>query len=267
MVKHVLRGGTALLAFALVVLGCNTADPLNPQEESGSEGEGSSFFSLLSSWGESDEAIHGELSVKSHRGLGDPTYRVEAAVKSDTNLASPYVDGGEATIADVNVSYHPQLGYYSASPGTFGESSEWGLAGNPEHDIPAFSDNMYLPEEIEFSSPVSTRDSIGRIDATVSKGEGITVTWNPDPTHDGEVAVGFLYRGDEDDGEGAFGRYELTEDDGHYVISSGELDDLPVGGEVILMIARVNGKVMGTSTHKFFVYGYTMAEGTFKLTE
>ncbi|MCE2503971.1 MAG: hypothetical protein J4G05_07940 [Chlorobi bacterium] len=32
-------------------------------------------------------------------------------------------------------------------------------------------------------------------------------------------------------------------------------------------ITRGDGEVMGTSTHKFSVYGYTIAEGIFNITE
>ena len=265
MVKYASSSGTGLVLFVstLLCIGCST-DPFNPDPG----GEGFSLWGTLP-WDKITVATHGQLYVTSRRsGLRDPGYLSGAGLFSSTEHTSPGIDGGNALLADLTVSFDPsENGYLSVSQPTFGAVSSWGLAGNSANGIPSFSGTMYLPEEIQFSSPVPTPQ------ATLSKGDDITVTWNPDPMYDGDVVVGFRYDKslsrfvDPSLPDAEINWFETTEDDGNYVISSGELSALPVGGIMLLVIARGNADVMGTSSHKFYVYGYTVAEGIFRITE
>ena len=263
MATHISRSSPGLVLFVstLLFIGCGT-DPANP-------GSGSDATSLLDAlpWDKVSISTHGQLFVTSRRtGFGDPVYHSGAQVFSSTEHTPPEIDGGDAVVSGLNVSFNPSHGYLSVAQPIFGSTASWSLAGNSTHGIPALSETMYMPAEIQISMPAPTPQ------ATISKGGDLTVSWNADLNSD-DVVLGFEYLPNDSrfvdptlpDIDVRW--FEMTEDDGNYIISSGELTELPVGGIVRLAIARGNTKVMGASTHKFHLYGYTIAEGIFQITE
>lgn len=98
--------------------------------------------------------------------------------------------------------------------------------GNINHQI-------YMPEEPYLSF---NQDCMN-----ISKGEQLTVSWEPDENYNNEVLIGLNYRGPISGGDYTKKTfYELVDDDGSYTVPSSFLNQLPDASKLEIYFGKAN---------------------------
>ena len=242
----------ASLGAMLLAGGCSSVQPTTPQETGGSP------FPWLKTY----PATYGYFYATSQSsGTGPSGYQSGGTIFSSP-AHSTAVDGGTMTAGNLPLSYRADGTYYSIGAPTFGAVSTWGLAGNPGLGIPAFTDAMYLPAEVKMSSPLPA--------AIISKSSPIPVSWNPDPNND-TVAVYFEYDisisrfANPSNPSTQYGRFYIVPDNGSFTIPAADLSGLPSNCYIGVYVARGAGKLTGTPTKRFYIYGATTSSGIFEV--
>ena len=249
--------GLLSLSIGICAIGCN--------DESGPTQPVPAYLSLPFPWGKSPVPTHGQIYATARTNVGnfEVQYYSGGKIYSSTDHTQPAVDGGAMLVSGIGITHAPEIGYMSAGESVFGGVGMWGLAGNGQHGVPAFTDSMYLPSILHMAAP-------GYL-STISRAGGVAVQWNPDANKD-SVVVGFMYDISASrfvdstlPADLQYSWYRTAPDNGAYSIPASALNGLPVGGIIQLIVARGNAKLGGTSAKKFHMYGYTVAGGLFTI--
>lgn len=250
----------SLLALALgfVIVGCG-------EETTGPIKGGP--FGAFGLWSTSTNPTYGQfyITAQTFGHNGTPHYISGGQIFTATSHPLPAVDGGTMTAGDLGITWDSGHGYYAVGQPTFGAVSDWGLSGNSTYGIPSFSDEMYVPSVIKLTAPVGPN-------TTLSKANDISVQWNVDPNNSQGVLVGVRYDGatsmfvDSTMPYFVYEWHDFTADDGSYTIPAAALDTIPVGGYVAVTVARGASKEVGTTNKRFHIYGYSIGETLFKVT-
>lgn len=240
-----------LATFFTAGCGSEPAAPTNP-----------TIYSPLP-WLKTGTATYGHFYITSQRaGNNTPSYHSGGLIYASTNNTQS-VNGGTMTAGGTNINFDSDHLYYSIAQPTFGAVSTWGLTGNPTLSIPSFTDAMYVPQEISMNSPT--------IPSNLSKSSPLNVLWNSDPNND-SIVILFNYDVptsqfvDSTKPNVEYGKFYIVPDNGTFTIPTNDLSPIPTNGYIMLLIGRGKGKLTGTSTHKFYIYGSSIAHGTFKVT-
>jgi len=214
-------------------------------------------------WSKTTTGTYGAFYIQaSTTASGSTTYLSGGKIFSDSGMTTG-VNGGTMTAGGIIVGYSSDYGYISASQPYFGQTSTWGLSGDTTNGTPSFTDSLYVPTLISLSAPSTPGDML-------SKSSGFGMTWNPDPNND-SVVVGLKYEAtlsryvDTSLSDDNYSWYRLVPDNGSYTVPSGALSSVPVGGYIDVIVARGASKVVGT-TRKYHIYGMTLSNGLFKVT-
>lgn len=212
-------------------------------------------------WSKTTTGTYGAFYIQaSTTAGGSTTYLSGGKIFSDSGMTTG-VNGGTMTAGGITVGYSSDYGYISASQPDFGQTSTWGLSGDPTNGTPSFIDSLYVPALISLSSPLTG--------GTLSKSSGFGMTWNSDPNND-SVVVGFKYEAtlsnyaDTSLSDDTYSWYRLVPDNGSYTVPSEALSSVPVGGYIEVIVARGASKVVGT-TRTYHIYGMTLSDGLFKV--
>jgi len=248
---YMYRSTGVVLALILLVAGC-ASDPSSPEQ-------GASLGLYPFPWLKVSTPTYGDFHATAQtRGSSGTHYNSGGLLYTSTNHTQE-ADGGVMTASDMQIPIDGNGQYLSIGQPTFGAVTSWGLSGGS--GIPAFTDSMYIPEEIVLTAPVAS---------TISRTTGVTVGWNADAAND-SVVVGFRYDvitivADSTLPYTDYSWYRIVPDNGQYTIPASAFSAIPVGGYVEVVVARGNAKLIGPSTHKFHVYGATAAYGIFNVT-
>ncbi len=244
-----INAGVAVVALTTVlsVAGCGT-DPGPTQSQP-------SRRSLPFPWAKEAAATRGQFYVTAHTNVGGAGVEYEAGgqLYASTSHESAAVSGGTMTASDVDMVYNSSFGYRSIAAPAFGATGKWGLTGDAAANIPAFTDNMYMPSVVSISAPGPG--------ASISKAAGVNLSWNADPNND-SVIVGISYDASVSHFADStmptsfqYSWYAAVPDNGAVTIPASALADLPTGAWVQLLVTRGNSKLVGTNDAKFHIYG------------
>lgn len=145
----------------------------------------------------------------------------------------------------------------------YGTYTTFKLLGNPSDGIDSFIRTMYIPEEIEMSSPPDEE-----IYKTTSSNN---IFWNADPNNTNGVFIKIMYDGTYSnslDSTMPLNDIVFTNavsDNGSYTIASSVLAAMPIGGTVKILIGRGNGIEIDKNNKKIYVTAASITYQRFKL--
>mgnify|MGYP000860886653 FL=1 len=181
-------------------------------------------------------------------------YYGRAAVFQNTDPMQK-VNAGVATIANNVTNPYSNNEYHNKNEITFGQVVNFGITGNSQNGISAFSEQMYIPQKIHAIIPGGVLQ--------ISKSQGMTITWNTDSNNDKGVFIGLDYQIIESnniDGnmpDEPIITYENVDDNGTYDITPAKLSSYPVGSIIELIAARGNYNYISVNSRTYLLLGYT----------
>lgn len=237
------------LVLGLVMVGCD--DGAGPAGDVSND--------PLGIFAQSTVATYGQFYITSTwtRKNNVQTYRSGGEIYTATNHDT-FVSGGVMTASGATIGEQYPGKYLSFVAPAFGTTAVWGLSGNSLAGIPAFADSLYIPAEIRILFPAVT---------TVSRTSPLTIQWNVDPNND-SVMVRVDDISEPPDGYTnlQYSWNAMTADNGSFIIPSSVLSNMTAGSKVKVSLVRGASKTVGTSSHRFHIYGYTVALDAYKLT-
>jgi len=189
-------------------------------------------------------------------------------------ISSPYYgaykpvhrDGGDfiinSTTISKNDSIYRELDFSNAS-NFYGTTVTFQLTGNSSNGIDSFQRDLYIPEEIEMSSPSSFN-----LSKSVSQN---TISWNTDQNYTGDVYIRILYKGTQSNLlDSTLSATDIVysaqvPDNGTYLIPSSVFSAMPIGGIVELTIGRGDYVSINKSGKHFYILASTITSNIFDL--
>ncbi|MEM9916965.1 MAG: hypothetical protein AAF990_02650 [Bacteroidota bacterium] len=183
---------------------------------------------------------------------------------------------GALSIDDVDISKSKYSKRYKSSQedqvqlkGAFGKTIGVRLKDNGNLRSDVFYSEMYNPAPVSLNSPTPS----GKADAMTAIGINETFTWNVDAQNSNGVYIivyfdlrNILNADLRGKGHKSVSKLIQTTDNGRYQLSSTDLNNIPDGAVLDVIVGRANYQEVTTPGQDDYVlFGYTLATGQFKL--